>query len=176
MTKLSNTQIKILTAAAQRQDRIALPLPNNIRGGAAAKVVNTMLTKGLIEEVDADTRNREPVWRATGDGHGVTLIATDNGLAAIGFDPTAAAVPEDPAKPPASPRKNTKQQIMIDLLIREGGATLAELAEATQWQIHTVRGAPSGVLKKRLELDITSENVGGRGRVYLLPKSTAHSS
>ena len=169
MTKLSTTQIKILTAAAQRSDRSALPLPNTLRGGAAAKLVNAMLTKGLIEEVDANTRNGEPVWRATGDGHGVTLIATDAGLAAIGSDPKA-AIPEDPDKPPASPRKSTKQQIMIDLLTRESGASLAELAEATQWQSHTVRGALSGVLKKRLGLEVVSEKVEGRGRVYMLPK------
>lgn len=171
MTKLSNTQIKTLTAAAQRSDRIVWPLPNTLRGGAAVKVVNAMLTKGLIEEVDANTRNGEPVWRATGDGHGVTLIATDAGLAAIGIEPKA-AVPEDPATPQSSPRKITKQQIMIDLLSREGGASLAELAEATQWQTHTVRGALSGALKKRLGLKLVSEKVEGRGRVYMLPKGT----
>ena len=65
-------------------------------------------------------------------------------------------------------RTLTKQQIMIDLLSREGGATLSELAEATQWQIHTVRGALSGALKKRLGLEVVSEKVEGRGRVYLL--------
>ena len=165
MTKLSNTQIKILTVAAQRSDRIVWPLPNTLHGGAAVKVVNAMLTKGLIEEVDANTRNGEPIWRATGDGHGVTLIATDAGLAVIGLDPKATA-PEDPAKLHSSLRKNTKQQIMIDLLSREGGASLTELAEATQWQSHTVRGALSGTLKKRLGLDITSEKIEGRGRVY----------
>ena len=168
MTKLSTTQIKILTAAAQRSDRIVWPLPNTLRGGAAVKVVNAMLTKGLIEEVDANTRNGEPVWRATGDGHGVTLIATDAGLAAIGADPKAVSGPQDPAKPQTSPRKNTKQQIMIDLLSREGGANLSELAEATQWQPQTVRGALSGALKKRLGLEVVSEKLEGRGRVYML--------
>ncbi len=66
-------------------------------------------------------------------------------------------------------RTQTKQQIMIDLLSRKGGATLAELAEATQWQPHTVRGALSGVLKKRLGLEMVSEKVEARGRVYKLP-------
>jgi hypothetical protein len=87
MTKLSDTQAIILGAAAQREDRIALPLPESLRGGAAAKVVGAMLAKGFLEEVDADMRKGEPVWRETGDGHGVTLVATDAGLAAIGIEP-----------------------------------------------------------------------------------------
>ncbi|TKZ20797.1 DUF3489 domain-containing protein [Shimia litoralis] len=73
-------------------------------------------------------------------------------------------------------RTQTKQQIMIDLLSRKGGASLAELAEATQWQTHTVRGALSGVLKKRLGLKLVSEKVEGRGRVYMLPERNAHAS
>ena len=87
MTKLSDTQAIILSAAAQREDRIALPLPESLRGGAAAKVVGAMLAKGFLQEVDADLRKGEPVWRETGDGHGVTLVATDAGLAAIGIEP-----------------------------------------------------------------------------------------
>ena len=53
MTKLSDTQAIILSAAAQRDDRIALPLPANLKGGAATKVVDTMVAKGLLEEVEA---------------------------------------------------------------------------------------------------------------------------
>ena len=86
MTQLSDTQALILSAAAQRLEHIALPLPESLRGGAAAKVVAAMIAKGLLQEVDADLRRGEPVWRKTGDCHGVTLIATDAGLAAIGVD------------------------------------------------------------------------------------------
>jgi len=56
MTQLSDTQAIILSAAAQRIERIALPLPDSLRGGAAAKVVAT--DAGLaaigIEPHDAD--------------------------------------------------------------------------------------------------------------------------
>ena len=65
----------------------------------------------------------------------------------------------------AAPRQ-TKQQIMIDLLRRPEGATIEEIANATEWQSHTVRGAMSGALKKKLGLAITSEKVEERGRVY----------
>jgi hypothetical protein len=62
----------------------------------------------------------------------------------------------------------TKQQIMIDMLSRPEGATIEELAEATQWMGHTVRGAMSGALKKKMGLTITSEKADQRGRVYRL--------
>ena len=70
--KLSDTQLVILTAAAQRSNLLALPLPQNLKGGAAQKVVASLLKQGLLEEIDTDTRTGEPVWRRTGDGHGVT--------------------------------------------------------------------------------------------------------
>jgi hypothetical protein len=90
MIKLTDTQAAILRAAAERDGNIILPLPGSLRGGAATKVVETLIAKSLIEEVDADLRNGEPVWRETGDGHGTTLVATQTGLAAIGIAPESA--------------------------------------------------------------------------------------
>ncbi len=55
---------------------------------------------------------------------------------------------------------------MIDLLKRKKGATIEEIAEATGWQAHSVRGAISGALKNKLGLAVTSERVEDRGRVY----------
>lgn len=46
------------------------------------------------------------------------------------------------------------------------GATIAEIAAATGWQTHTVRGAIAGALKKKLGLDVVSEKIESRGRVY----------
>ena len=40
---------------------------------------------------------------------------------------------------------------------------------ATGWQSHTVRGAMAGAPKKKLGLEVTSEKVENRGRVYKLP-------
>ena len=68
------------------------------------------------------------------------------------------------AKPPA-PIK-TKQATLIDLLSRSKGATLVELVNATGWQRHSVRGAISGTLKKKLGLAVTSQSTDDRGRVY----------
>jgi hypothetical protein len=181
MTMLSDTQAIILSAAAQRPEHIALPLPENLRGGAAAKVVGAMIAKGLIEEVDVNARRGDPLWRETGDGHGTTLVATDAGLAAIGIEPEDAtdAPTEDPTpgtstEPPPphearTPREGTKQAKLIEMLRTEVGATIEEIMVATGWQSHTVRGAIAGALKKKLGLDVTSEKVEGRGRVYKLP-------
>ncbi len=63
-------------------------------------------------------------------------------------------------------RKGTKQALLIDLLKRKTGAAIDEIVEATGWQPHSVRGAISGALKKKLGLTVTSDNVEGRGRVY----------
>ncbi|MFN3156933.1 hypothetical protein [Marivita cryptomonadis] len=60
MTQLSDTQALILSAASQRGGHIALPLPAHLRGGAAAKVVQTLITKGLVDQVDADMMGWTP--------------------------------------------------------------------------------------------------------------------
>ena len=49
------------------------------------------------------------------------------------------------------------------------GATIEEIMAALEWAAHTVRGAMAGALKKKLGLEVTSEKVEGRGRIYRLP-------
>lgn len=168
MTKLSDTQTIILSRAAQTESHIALPLPDSLRGGAAAKVIGAMIAKGHLEEVEADMRKGEPVWRETGDGHGVTLVATDAGLAAIGIEPESAATePTDEAAPKTrTPREGTKQASLIAMLRAPDGATIEEIGAALQWVPHTIRGAMAGALKKKLGLEVTSQKVEHRGRVY----------
>lgn len=180
MTKLTDTQAVILSAAAQRDSHNVLPLPGSLRGGAATKVVETMIAKGFIEEVDADVRKGELVWRETGDGHGTTLVATNAGLAAIGIKPEGTSTapesaPDTPAEQTEAPkarisREGTKQATLIAMLRAPGGATIAEIVAATGWQPHTVRGAMAGALKKKLGLEVASEKIDGRGRVYSLPR------
>jgi hypothetical protein len=63
--------------------------------------------------------------------------------------PRKAARAEKPA-----PRAGTKQALMIEMLKRPEGATVEQIAEATGWQKHTIRGAISGALKKKLGLII----------------------
>ncbi len=178
MTKLTETQTIVLTTGALRPDNIALPLPKGLAGAAAKMAVNRMIERGLLQEVDANLRRGEPLWRETGDGHGTTLVVTDAGLLAIGIEPvvmkTVVAIREDAdrasaVKPPIQ-RSGTKQAQIIAMLQRPEGATVAEMVEATGWLAHTVRGSISGALKKKLGLPITAEKVEseGRGTVYRL--------
>ena len=78
--KLTDTQLVLLSAASQRDDRV-LERPSNLPGGAAGKVVAKLLTEGLVEEIQS--RGSSPVWRRDGDdAH--TLRITKRGLHASG--------------------------------------------------------------------------------------------
>ncbi|MEI4196526.1 DUF3489 domain-containing protein [Roseovarius sp. E0-M6] len=190
MTKLSDTQAIILSAAAQRDDRNVLPLPGTLRGDAAAKVVGALLSSGLIAETTIDSQTKADaalnrIWRNDENGRAILLHITDAGLAAIGIEPertdaaptgadevpAAEPAPDTPTEPEATPkartpRTGTKQAKLIEMLRAEGGATIDEIVAALDWQAHTARGAMSGALKKKLGLTITSEKIEGRGRAY----------
>ena len=92
MTKLTDTQAIILSAASQRPGARILPLPDRLKGGAAQKVVAGLIARGLAAERDAG--RDDPVWRED-DGRGLTLVATEAALAAIGVEPDSAT--ESPA-------------------------------------------------------------------------------
>jgi hypothetical protein len=201
MAKLSDTQLVILGAAAQRDDLSILPLPDSLtlKGGALNKVMDSLRNRGLIRVLG-------------GDGGPERVVITSEGMAAIGVEsddnmtegatpadtaPTSAAAdsaidtpapaskadgakkraktrpakgkgkkarataratsePEAAGEPSAkpTPRSGTKQAMMIDLLRRPGGATVEQIAAATGWQHHTIRGAISGALKKKLGLTV----------------------
>ena len=85
---------------------------------------------------------------------------------------TRAEFLSDLVKSPIS-GKTTKQQIIIDLLSRDGGACLEEMIEATNWQKHSIRGVISGSIKKRLGLKIQSR-ITGNVRSYFIEASTSN--
>lgn len=190
MPTLSDTQLVILSAAAQRANGTALPLPRSlkIKGGAVTKTLDSLRKKGLLEERHGP--RDATVWRKTEDGQRLILVITEAGLQVLGAEPgsetdnaRAATKAPSAAPPRSSPPKRsgggsrakaarsgkrpvTKQSLLIDLLTRRRGATIAEISEATGWQAHSVRGAISGTLKKTLGFTIASEKVDDRGRVY----------
>jgi hypothetical protein len=181
MPKLTDTQTIILSAGAQRPENIAMPLPKGLHGAAAKKSVAAMIARGWLEEVEADLRRGDPLWRETGDGHGTTLVATEAGLEAIGIEPVVASTVPNPRKTrpdpaptpqssdapkPVAVRAGTKQAQIIALLQRPEGASIGEIVEATGWQAHSIRGMISGALKKKLGLPVTSVKELGRGSVY----------
>ena len=77
--------------------------------------------------------------------------------------PAIEALP-DP-EPQSNARRPSKQDGVIAMLRRAEGATVNEVASATGWQRHTVRGVFSGTLKKKLGLTLASAKEE-RGRVY----------
>ncbi|HIC65947.1 MAG TPA: hypothetical protein EYO87_08115, partial [Paracoccus sp.] len=107
MTKLTNTQTLILTSASARPGNLALPLPEGLHGAAAKMAIGRMVKLGFIEEVEANLRRNEPLWRETGDGHGTTLIATEAGLDAIGIDPVVSRAVGSVRKAKAEPASST---------------------------------------------------------------------
>ncbi len=174
MTKLTETQTIVLTTGALRPDNIALPLPKGLAGAAAKMAVNRMIERGLLQEVDANLRRGEPLWRETGDGHGTTLVVTDAGLLAIGITPvvvkTMTNIHEHAAEPaapkPPTQRAGTKQALLISLLQAPEGTTMEAMMAATSWKPHTLRGTMSGPLSKKLGLIVTSAKEGDGARVY----------
>lgn len=174
MARSSKTQITILTAGVRRPGSIAMPLPEGLWGAAAKKAVEAMLRQGLLEEVDANIRRGEPLWRETGDGHGTTLLVTNAGMLAIGIDPVVARTMAQLRRAPADPalttvvkrRQGTKQAQIIALLQRPEGVAIDEIVAQTGWKAATVRGAISGGLRKKMGLAVMSETIEGRGRVY----------
>jgi len=67
---------------------------------------------------------------------------------------------------PHGHREGSKEALVIDLLRRSEGATIAQLVAATGWQAHTVRGLFAGALKKRRGLAVTSAKPQGGERIY----------
>ena len=177
MTKLTDTQLAILSSAAQRHDRGVI-LPERLKGQAARNTVGRLISRGLIEEVRAT--GELPVWRHDDQGrYGLRL--TSAGLVAIGIEPEVEGTSErrsESERPAqenkarkgragdrhssAAPRSGSKQALIVGVLSREEGATLADITAATGWLPHTARAALTGLRHKGYALTSTKEVGGAR--------------
>ena len=68
------------------------------------------------------------------------------------------------------PREFSKKAIVLDLLRRPKGATMAEIAKATDWQNHSIRGFISGNLTKKMGLKVESTKNDAGERTYKVAK------
>lgn len=182
--RLNDTQLIILSTAADRGDRIALPLATSLDldDSGSQKAIRSLLKKGLIEEI-AVPRDA-PVWR-TDDTGSRGLKITNAGMSALGLseetNDEVGVPPKDKVAKQKTPKKTaprraangkkpedtkTKADSVIALLRRKNGATLPDLMQATAWQTHSVRGFISGTLKKRMGLTVTSEKRANGERRY----------
>lgn len=172
--KLNDTQCILLSTAAVREDGMLLPIPETLSAskGAALKAIAKLIAAGLAAEVEVP--QAKLAIRSDGDAH-VGAAITEAGLTAIGVvvpgsmePPTAADAQTDTASPASTPP--TKSALVLSLLHREQGATLAELIDATGWLPHTTRAALTGLRKKGHGIDRRKR---GEETCYSLSELTA---
>jgi Protein of unknown function (DUF3489) len=186
MAKLTDTQLIVLSAAAARDDGVAV-VPAKLNRAAASKVGASLVMRKLVRE--APSKPAMPVWRRGGDGRSISLIITRAGRDAIGVEEDARAEAQSPSNAPqretqapggeersrdgsgekestddgaAMPRAGTKQALVITMLCAKGGVTLDALVEATGWLPHTTRAALNGAAQTGLP-----DRTDARGRLGL---------
>ena len=180
---LSDAQLVVLSAAAQRPDGSLLPLPESLAttGAALNRVMIEILCKRKLAK-ERRTINGAPEWRRDEDHHPLGLFITKSGLLALGIDDAgkekssqaAASIPRQrktaAAEPRHKPRKaspagskqqqapsQSKQDVVIQMLRRKSGVTIEDIIAKTGWQPHSVRGFFSGLVKKKLRLRLGSD-------------------
>ena len=144
--KLTDTQTAVLNAAAGRPDGNIEPLPTNLRGGARTAVIDGLLARGLIAESEG------------------SHLLTDAGYAAVG---KRSRIPKDVRKLDA-PDALTRSE-PIPHTLRPGtklAAIIAQMMAGTGWQAHSVRGAISGMVRKRLGYEVITEKGADGQRAY----------
>lgn len=97
MTKLTDTQSILLSTAAQRDTLSIMPLPETLRPQGAAKAIDALLKRDLIEE--PETNEATAVHRTDGDLR-FGLFATSAGLAAIGVEGAKETATDAPTASP----------------------------------------------------------------------------
>jgi Protein of unknown function (DUF3489) len=103
MTKLTDTQLIVLSSATKHDDGLATR-PANLNAAAAAKVVSSLIAKGLVREIRA--KADAPVWHENEDGR-FSLKITKAGREAIGVDDDEA---QDEASASAAPAQATPKK------------------------------------------------------------------
>jgi hypothetical protein len=177
---ITERQLDLITRAHCDAGGLIEPLLT-LKGGAKLKMIASLAQRGLIEQKDGQ-------WRITGAAIAIIKgeVQPADVLPAVKGAATSPTPPlaDDPelevavAAAEASGQQeqtdaaktrghgNSKQALVIEMLKRPEGATIAQICEATGWQAHTVRGTFSGAIKKKLGLTIVSDKPQGGERIY----------
>lgn len=190
MTKLSDTQLMVLSKAAAREDRLAVA-PAKLSKAALAKVGTSLVARKLMREMRA--KSGMPVWREDEDGRGVSLMITRAGRKALGVEDDGTASKESDAAPKmqkrgggesetgaaqlemitsatSAPREGSKQALVISMLAAKTGTTIDALVNATGWLPHTTRAALTGLRKRGFMIERSRAN--GEASVYRISGAT----
>ena len=121
-----------------------------------AAMVDTMAGDDGVPQAGRRTRPRKgkDVAAAQVDRRAVADSGGDKGKDRVASQPNA---PANADVPRAS--QPSKLELLLALLRQSGGATLADLSAATGWQVHSVRGAMAGALRKKGHV-VLSEKTG----------------
>ena len=77
-----------------------------------------------------------------------------------------------PASPRPATKPDTKHARIVAMLRKPSGATIAAIMAVTDWQQHSVRGFLAGIVRKKLGLNLVSEQTD-KGRVYRIKDGKA---
>lgn len=184
MTKsnsLTAAQLRVLTTAAQRPDRLVLPPERRAGSGGRHKLLATLLKLELVHEIPVD--DAAIAWRtAEGDCH-LALRLTGAGIAAVGGPegmsvvvgegtdtqpavepapaPSDAAAPDPGAEAPTAlaPSSPTgKLGQVLEAISAGPGATLAEITALTRWLPHTAKAAVTGLRRRGYPIQLVEED------------------
>jgi hypothetical protein len=136
----------------------------------AANPETTEPRVGLKEQLLAACRAAEHWLQAELDSPGETqpddILRVLRAAIARAEDQRKPRELRQPRRSRQGPRDSTKEALLIEMLRRPEGATIAQIMAATGWQAHTCRGAFAGALKKKRGLTVTSEKRERGERIY----------
>jgi hypothetical protein len=95
-----------------------------------------------------------------------TVIAKKLPRSVVSKSERAAAAKVPPKADEPKVERVTKQERLLTLLSQTGGASIAEMMQATDWQQHSVRGFLAGTVKKKLGFSLTTSKAAGDVRRY----------
>ncbi len=130
MTKLSDTQRVILSAAAQHEMGLARA-PKTLPAAARNAVFRSLIKTNLLTEINAPREHVGLGWRQDDDGTWIVARITDEGLRAIGIDPNEGdAREEDEQSAEAIARRNAVRRAAAEATAQDAPTAPTGAGEA----------------------------------------------